>query len=236
MTAFEEMFPWLGTSYNGGMSTLFHALLIAFIVGQLNAWCYMWTHRGVSYSRSFTQALVLVCIISALSIAVIRTNVFAAFGLLGGLAIIRFRTVVRDTRDSVYVLLSLVVGMAAGLEFYSAAILGTLLANLVSFYLFQTGFGSWHSLDSLLRFQTSAEMLDSDAFRSVLRQYCRNFAVISVDEAPFPEADGSRLSQCAYRIRLRNSQWAGELVAALKSAISISSVHFLVLQENEDVA
>lgn len=236
MSAFEDMFPWLGASYNGGMPALLHALLIAFIVGQLNAWGYMWTHRGVSYSRSFTQALVLVCIISALSIAVIRTNVFAAFGLLGGLAIIRFRTVVRDTRDSVYVLLSLVVGMAAGLEFYSAAIIGTVLANLVSFYLFQTGFGSWHSLDSLLRFQTSAEMLDSDAFKSVLRQYCRKSAIVSVDEAPFPGTDGARLSQCAYRVRLKNAQRANELVVALKSAIGVSAVHFLVLQENEDVA
>lgn len=236
MTAFEDLFPSLGAPQNGGMPAMAHALLIAFIVGQLNAWCYMWTHRGVSYSRSFTQALVLVCIISALSISVIQTNVFAAFGLLGGLAIIRFRTVVRDTRDSVYVLLSLVVGMAAGLQFYSGAIIGTVVANLVSFYLFQTGFGSWHSLDSLLRFQTNPEALDSDAFQGVLRQHCRNFAVVSVDEAPFPNTDGTRLSQCAYRVRLRNAQRASELVVALKSAINVSAVHFLVLQENEDVA
>ncbi len=76
------------------------ALLVAFIAGQLNAWFYRHTHRGVSYSRTFTQALVLIAVSSALSMSLVAAHPMTAVGLLGGMAIIRFRTVVRDPRDT----------------------------------------------------------------------------------------------------------------------------------------
>ena len=47
------------------------AVVIAFIVGQLNAWCYKWTHRGVSYSRSFTQSLILITMVTSVSMALV---------------------------------------------------------------------------------------------------------------------------------------------------------------------
>jgi len=160
------------------------ALLVGFIVGQLNGWCYKWTHRGVSYSRTFTQALVLISIVAALSMSLVASNTLIAVGLLGGLAIIRFRTVVRDARDTAYVFLCLICGMAAGFGFYGTAVVGALVANLVAVYLHLTGFGAWYARDNLLRFQSDVASLKGGTIERLLAEFCRRYAVISVDESP----------------------------------------------------
>ncbi|MHC4064913.1 MAG: DUF4956 domain-containing protein [Planctomycetota bacterium] len=211
-------------------------LLVAFIVGQLNAWFYKWTHHGLSYSRSFTQALILISMVAALSMSLIVTSVIAALGLLGGLAIIRFRTVVRDARDTAYVFICLVCGMAAGFGYYAAALIGSAAANLVALYLHKTEFGAWRALDSLLQFQVAASAMRSGAFEAVLARFCRQHAVISVDELPGARPEGEPACQCAYRVRLRNPEQGPDLVAALKKEFRIDAVHLLVEQEHEETA
>ena len=211
-------------------------LLVAFIVGQLNAWCYKWTHRGVSYSRTFTQALVLISIVAAMSMSLVASNALIAIGLLGGLAIIRFRTVIRDARDTAYIFLCLICGMAAGFGFYGVAVVGSIATNLVAVYLHLTAFGAWHALDSLLRFQIEASALQSGALDALLSRFCRRHTVISVDESPAPDATGEARCICAYKVRLRDPERGPDLVRALKDAFRIDAIHLLVEQEYEEVA
>ena len=236
MNSLNELFPPVQAYPSQLVERLVLALLIAFIVGQLNAWCYRWTHRGVSYSRTFTQALVLIAIVAALSMSLVASNMLVAVGLLGGLAIIRFRTVVRDARDTAYVFLCLICGMAAGFGFYGTAVIGAVVANLVAIYLHGSGFGAWRAADSLLRFEISASALSSAAFDSLLSRYCRRFSVISVDESPVPGLAGEATCQCAYKIRLRDPERGPDLVSALKRTFQIVAIHLLVEQEYEEIA
>jgi hypothetical protein len=212
------------------------SLLVAFIVGQLNAWFYQWTHRGVSYSRTFTQSLVLISMVSALSMTLVTGTVVAAFGLLGGLAIIRFRTIIRDARDLSYVFLSLICGMAAGFGFFGAAVVGAITANLVSLYLHATGFGAWYSQDSLLRFEVAVSRADGPALDGLLARYCRRHAVLSVDEPDVVPPDAEPTYQYAYKVRLRDPEQGPDLVSALKTSFGVHAIHLLVDQEHEDVA
>ncbi len=236
MNGLQEFFQPSQTGTGTQVEHLLLALLIAFVVGQLNAWCYKWTHRGVSYSRTFTQALVLIAIVAALSMSLVATRPIIAIGLLGGMTIIRFRTVVRDARDTAYVFLCLICGMAAGFAFYGTAIIGSIVANLVAVYLHIAAFGAWHASDSLLRFEVEATALNSTAFDAVLSRFCRRYAVVTVDEAAGPGPHGEEICQCAYRIRLRDPETGPDLVSALKGAAGISMVHLLVEQEYEEVA
>lgn len=212
------------------------ALLVAFIVGQLNAWCYKWTHRGVSYSRTFTQALVLIAVIAAMSMSLVASNALIAVGLLGGLAIIRFRTVVRDARDTAYVFLCLMGGMAAGFGFFGTAVVGSVAANLVAAYLHATGFGAWHAGESLLRFRAAAAALRGGALEQELAKFCRRYNLVSVDESPGGSPDSGPICQCAYKLRLRRPEAGPQLVATLKQTLGIEAIHLLVEQEYEEVA
>jgi len=179
---------------------------------------------------------VLIAIISAMSMSLVASNSLVAVGLLGGLAIIRFRTVVRDARDTAYVFLCLICGMAAGFEFYATAVIGAIVANLAAVYMHVTAFGAWHAPDSLLRFQIEASALSSGAFDTLLGRFCRRHSVISVDESQVRDPSGEPRCQCAYKVRLRDPEQGPNLVAALKEAFRIDAIHLLVEQEYEEVA
>src|SRR4030042_1814867 len=103
------------------------SLLLAFVLGQVIAWVYYITHSGLSYSRSYVQSLILIAVVVSMVMAVIGNNIITAFGLMGALAIIRFRNVLQDTRDIAFIFCALVVGMAAGSQRYLTAILGTIV-------------------------------------------------------------------------------------------------------------
>lgn len=236
MNWISDFFPTIGGTSQVSPEMVLLALIVAFIIGQFNAWCYKWTHRGISYSRTFTQALILISMAGALSMSLIMTNLLAAFGLLGGLAIIRFRTIVRDARDNVYVLLSLICGMAAGLGFPVVAVIGSITTNLVSLYMYHTGFGAWRSIESLLRFQLVGDPGPDAEVDAILRRFCRRHKIVSVDESAGGDPDEASIFQCVYKIRLRDPRTAEEMVSMLRGAEPVRAVHLLVDQENEEVA
>src|SRR6056297_487283 len=112
------------------------SLVLAFVLGQVIAWVYYLTHSGLSYSRSYVQSLILITVVIAMVMSVIGNNIITAVGLMGALAIIRFRNIVKDTRDIAFSFCSLVVGMAAGSHRYATAIIGTIILCLIVFYLY----------------------------------------------------------------------------------------------------
>ena len=88
--------------------------LIAFLLGLFIAYIYRKTHQGLSYSQSFVLTIIFVTIIIGIVMMVIGNSLARAFALVGALSIIRFRAVVKDTKDTAYVFMALAVGMAAG--------------------------------------------------------------------------------------------------------------------------
>ena len=158
------------------------SLLVAFVLGQVLAWVYYGTHTGLSYSRSFVQSLILIAIVVALVMAVIGNNIITAFGLMGALAIVRFRNVIKDTRDVVFLFCSLVIGMAAGSQRFSVAILGTVVLCAVAIYLHASRFGAHCSHNAFLRFSLARSTTPDDSPAGVLKRFCSRFSLISVQE------------------------------------------------------
>jgi uncharacterized membrane protein YhiD involved in acid resistance len=97
-------------------------LVAALLLGAIVAQIYRRT-RGEPAS-SFTATLVLLSVLIALVTQVIGDNVARAFSLVGALSIVRFRTVVRDTQDTAYVIFAVAIGMAAGASSIWVALAG----------------------------------------------------------------------------------------------------------------
>ena len=97
-------------------------LLLAFAGGHVIAWVYMFTHTGLSYSRSFVNSLVVMPIVVAMVMMVLSNNLVTAFGLMAVFAIVRFRNILRDTLDTTYVLGVIVIGMACGTQKFTSAV------------------------------------------------------------------------------------------------------------------
>ncbi|MFW6216164.1 MAG: DUF4956 domain-containing protein [Alkalispirochaetaceae bacterium] len=114
---------------------------LALMLGLVVAGVYRYTHRGMNYESGFLSTLVLLAPIVAVVMHFIQGDLVLSLGLVGSLAIIRFRTPIKDTRDMVYIFWIIAVGLGAGTLNWTVAVLATLLMTVVitAFYLFKYG-------------------------------------------------------------------------------------------------
>jgi len=87
---------------------------MAVILGVAVAAIYRWARRGEAIQPTFLTTLVLLAAVIAMATQVIGDNVARAFSLVGALSVVRFRTVVKDTQVTAFVIFAVVVGMASG--------------------------------------------------------------------------------------------------------------------------
>ena len=130
-------------------------LVLSFILGVLISLIYKKTHKGLSYSQSFMVTLIFVGVVVAMVMMIIGNNLARAFALVGALSIIRFRTVVKDTKDMGYIFMSLAAGMAAGTSSYFLAVAGTIVLMAIALVLHISNYGSLYKSEFILRFRAS---------------------------------------------------------------------------------
>lgn len=205
--------------------SVIYTTLLAFILSMLIALTYERTYRGLSYSRNFVQALILSSIVAAVIMQAIGDSLARGLGMIGAMAIIRFRTTFKDPRDIIFMFASLASGIACGVFGYSIAVAGTVAFCLVAFFLYFTPFGLERYYDGMLRFNMEINADNSLAIEKILKNYCKNFALITLREL----SQGGRLDY-AYHVKLRRSSMKSELVVKLRELGTINDIH-LLLQE-----
>jgi hypothetical protein len=219
-----------GGGFSGyGISEAIVGLLLAFILGQLAAWLYVYTHEGLSYSRAFVQSIVLLTVILSLGMMVIGNNIAIAFGLIGALAVIRFRNILKDTRDTSYIFFTLITGLATGTQRFELAILGAIVFSLVALYLHWTQFGSRKTGDGFMRFRLHVDTFEDGGLQAIFSKYCRASFVVS---QRFQESGDGELS---YKLDLRNPKFASEFVKEVRELNGISNVSFVLQEEQGEV-
>ena len=193
---------------------------LAFLLALFVAWVYQKTHRPLALSFTFVNTLVLLSMVMALVIMVIGNNIARAFGLVGAMSIIRFRTVVKDTRDTAFVFFSLGTGMAAGTGNVAIAIVGTLLIGLFIGVLHWTRHGAGSLRDFLLTFERSAATPEGeDVHLPVFERYLRSFRLANVRSRRLGE-----FVSLTYHVRLRDEEEAPYLVRDLSAREGIQRV------------
>ena len=212
------------------IGSLLVSLLLAFVLGQAIAWTYLWSHSGLSYSRSFTQSLLLMTMLVTLVMAVIGNSIVTAFGLLGALALIRFRNVLKDTRDTVFVFMSLVVGMAVGTQRYLLAVVGTVAAILAVLYVNYTSFGSQVRFDGYLTLRLGGRAGPGREALELLRRFCRETRAISTRRAGAEDE-----TEMIFRIGLRDRGRGDELLDELRGAPGVTHASLLLRDEMSEV-
>ena len=229
----DPFLQMLGSGSGGPQSvtSIVLALLLAFVLGQLLAWVYAWTHAGLSYARSFTQSLVLMTMVVCLIMLVIGNSIVTAFGLLGALALIRFRNVLKDTRDTVFVFMALVIGMAVGTQRFGLAIAGASALMLVTFYLSSTSFGTIGRFDGYLTLRVGGETEANESdYRPVLDRFCRAVKPVSTRQ----QGDGAE-SEFVYQIGLRDRDRSTDMLSALRALAGVHHVSLVLRNELSEV-
>ena len=125
----------LGQQTVYGVFEIASNLGLAVALGLVIALLYRQTHKGISYSQSFTLTVVFVTVIVAIVMMVIGNSLSRAFALVGALSIIRFRTVVKDTKDTAFVFWALAAGMSAGTSNFVLGGIGTAVVSVMAMVL-----------------------------------------------------------------------------------------------------
>lgn len=197
-------------------------LLVALALGVVVAWIYRRTRKSVEVAASFPVTLVLLAVLIAMVTQVIGDNIARAFSLVGALSIVRFRTVVRDTQDTAYVIFAVVVGMAAGASDLWVGIIGIGVVGFAAWMMRSRGripeatmapcllsvrAGLGHDLEKLLGPTLESQLQERELI-----------SVATAKQGVFLDL--------TYQARLRPSGSADELVKALNRIEGVQSVRF----------
>ena len=199
------------------------ALLTAFVLCHVIALVYVWSHQGLSYSNTFVQSLVMSGIVTTTMMLAIGSNIVWGIGVVGALALVRFRTNVRDPRDIIFVFAALVAGVAAGTRAFGLALLGTTAFCLVALYLSRIPFGVRRSFDGLLRFTAPWDAEADQKVSECMRRHCRNFVLATVREVSQGDA-----SERVYHVRFRRDDSRQQFMRELSGVGGISGLALML--------
>ena len=202
--------------------------LLSVALGLILASIYRMTHKGLSYSQSFTQTIVYVSVVVALVMMVIGASLARAFALVGALSIIRFRTVVKDTKDTSFVFASLALGMAAGTSNYLLAMAGLGMVSMLSWFMHLTNFGAIYKSEFILRFVFDQDQ-DSGGYLAKIKESAKRSSLLNIE----PSGDG-QLLKLTYDIQLEKDGDAQKFAAAMGKAVGVSEVVLIVSKNDID--
>lgn len=201
-------------------------ILISLICSFIVSLIYRYTYKGPGYSESFVHSIVFLSVITSLVIMVIGNNLARAFGLVGALSIIRFRTAIKDTVDIVYIFLGLTIGMAAGVGYHKIAIGGTIMIGLILIMFSKSNLRYFYSNQYILQFSYSNGDPSTEEFSGIISKYCKDYEIINIRSAPEGTIDYT------FYLRIKKSLDGKFIINDLQKIKGISNLNLYFDRQN----
>lgn len=106
-------------------------IAVSALIGVFIYVSYMITHKGTIYSKKFNASLVVMTVLTGTVMTVIGNNIALSLGMVGALSIVRFRTAIKDSRDTLYIFWTVIVGICCGVGDYLVAAIGSAITFIV---------------------------------------------------------------------------------------------------------
>jgi len=193
---------------------------VALVLGVVVAGLYRWARRGEEIQPTFLTTLVLLATLIAMATQIIGDNIARAFSLVGALSVVRFRTVVKDTQDTAFVIFAVVVGMAAGANHLEVGLVGLIVVGVASLALWPpTRRNGWQGPGTTLSVRVGLADSIRSATEAAIAASAEHYDLVSASTA----RQGSSLA-LTYRVRLRPECSPAGLVAELNGLEGVESV------------
>ena len=127
----DKLFELFETNGELHLETVALNIAMAAVLGFLIFVSYYITHRGTIYSKKFNASLVVLTVLTGTVMTVIGNNIALSLGMVGALSIVRFRTAIKDSRDTVYIFWTVIVGICCGVGDYMVALIGSAITFFV---------------------------------------------------------------------------------------------------------
>jgi uncharacterized membrane protein YhiD involved in acid resistance len=219
----DDFLTIYGTTQWLGAEQIIASLLICFVLSSAVATVYRWTFQSLSYSRSFIHTMILASMVVSMIIMAVGNSLARGLGILGSLAIVRFRTPVRDTRDMTFLFACLGIGVACGSAIYGVAVLGAMMFCLAAALLHWSPYASRRQHEALLRFVLPPDSASEEKVKSIMRRTCSAFSLIAMREIH----QGELIEHC-YQIRLLDPSYQSDIISSLGEIEDLSEPNLLL--------
>lgn len=119
------------------------SLLLSFVLSSVISFTYKLTYKGETFPNHLFQAIILGSLVTCMIMMAVGDNFAVGFGIIGAVAIIRFRTLISDPRNIIFMFAGISVGIATGVYGYSIAIAGSLIFSAAAFLLSYSKYGKF---------------------------------------------------------------------------------------------
>ena len=113
------------------MDDLVLRVAISVVLGLVIFVSYWISHAGTIYSQKFNINLITLTVLTATVMTVIGNNIALSLGMVGALSIVRFRTAIKDARDTTYIFWAIICGICCGVGQFMAAGIGSVAVFVV---------------------------------------------------------------------------------------------------------
>ncbi len=203
-------------------------LLVALFCGTIISLLYRFTYKGLNYSASFAVSMIMLTMITSVVIMVIGNTLARAFGMVGAMSIIRFRTAVKDATDIMFIFFALSIGLAAGVQMYTVAIFGTLFISFIFLVINQFDFGLARKREYLLQILTDAKDLSGEAIDSIIKKHSSRRKMVNMKALG---EEGNEMMELSFHVFLKSEEQGNQMLRELKTNADVKSVN-LFFDEN----
>lgn len=121
----EYIYSILQESGNLSVGDITIRLFMSVLIGIFIMLSYKLSHNGTIYSKKFNVSVFALTILATMVMTVIGNNVALSLGMVGALSIVRFRTAIKDSRDTMYIFWAIIVGICCGVGDFVVASIGS---------------------------------------------------------------------------------------------------------------
>lgn len=210
--------------------TVLFMILLAFTTGMFIGFVYMWTHEALSYSRTFVGALAVMPVIVSMLMACMSGSLLVAFGLLAVFGVVRFRNVLKDTRDTTFILWVIMEGLAIGTTRFSIAVLSAAGIGGAFLVLRVMNFGVRNRYDAVLSLRITGDVPTRMlTLKDILKRHATRLNLASERRS---STEGTDLS---YRLLLRDAARSSELQAELARLEGLQNISVYMHEDEAEI-
>lgn len=169
--------------------------------------------NGIGFSRKFNVSIIVTLLISVVIMLMISSNIVISLGMVGALSIVRFRTAIKDSRDTVFLFWSIAEGLSVGSQNFKLAILSTLFIGLV---ILCAGYLPVFSDRFMLVITGEEEAIDRQEAERILKEGTKGMRLRASNRT-------AQRQEFIYEVRLREKDVAG-LTEALQGVSGVKAV------------
>ncbi len=205
-------------------STMLYTLVLCLLLVGILSFTYEKTTDQLKINGQFIQSMILGALATSMIVQAIGDSVGRGLGLLGTMAIIRFRTNLTQPRNIIFLFAAFGIGISTGVYGFNLAILGTLIFCLAALVLRFSPYHAESEKQYNLRILLGRDTNNTQSnLEATIRPYCKR---LLMNRLELLEEKEDHVCEINYIVSLKNKYDEKELLDKLSAMSPLNKIRF----------